>query len=146
LKILELFQRRLVVLRCPPRLKKHMTKKNTRSSDDNNRSSDDIAAIEGLMGDLETRLRRLNTKAQTEDPGASGDIRQFVTEALASIAAGLREGEGADGATPSVTGDAARIGGDAIKKIWNELEQRPLVTLAVAVGLGYLVGLIGRRD
>ncbi|MEA2950972.1 MAG: hypothetical protein QOF19_3213 [Alphaproteobacteria bacterium] len=114
-----------------------MTKKSSRSADD-------ITAIEDLMEDLETRLRRLNTKAKDDASDGSGDIKEFVTEALASISARLRDS--ADSVTHSVTDEAARVGGDAIKKIWDEMEQRPLLTLAVAAGLGYLVGLIGRRD
>jgi ElaB/YqjD/DUF883 family membrane-anchored ribosome-binding protein len=108
------------------------------------RSGDDIAAIEELVHDLESRLRRLNTKAKTEVSGASDDVGEFVTAALAGIAARLRENT--EDVTHSVTDEAARIGTDAFKKIWNEIEQRPLATLALAAGIGYLLGLIGRRD
>jgi ElaB/YqjD/DUF883 family membrane-anchored ribosome-binding protein len=118
------------------------TRKSSRSSDE--RSSDDIVAIEELMQDLETRLRRLNGKAKSETSGASGDVSDFVSEALAGIAARLRNG--AENVTHSITDEAARVGTDAVKKIWDEMEQRPLVTLAIAAGVGYLLGLMGRRD
>lgn len=106
--------------------------------------SDDIVAIEELMQDLETRLRRLNSKAKTENVGASGDISDFVSEALAGIADRLRNG--AESVTHSITDEATRVGTDAVKKIWDEMEHRPLATLAIAAGIGYLLGLMGRRD
>jgi ElaB/YqjD/DUF883 family membrane-anchored ribosome-binding protein len=96
------------------------------------------------MHDLETRLRRLNTKAKAETMAAPVDVSEFVNNALASIAERLRDG--AETVTHSVTDEAARLGTDTIKKIWNEIEQRPLATLAVAAGIGYLLGLLGRRE
>jgi hypothetical protein len=40
-----------------------------------------------------------------------------------------------------------RFGNEAVRKLTREAEQRPLVTLAVAVGVGALiVGLLARRD
>jgi ElaB/YqjD/DUF883 family membrane-anchored ribosome-binding protein len=114
-----------------------MTKKSSQSSED-------IVAIEELMHDLETRLRRLNSKAKTEVSGASEDVSDFVSEALAGIASRLRDG--AESVTTSITDEAARAGSEAVKKIWDEIEHRPLVTLAVAAGIGYLLGIIGRRD
>jgi ElaB/YqjD/DUF883 family membrane-anchored ribosome-binding protein len=120
-----------------------MTKKTARSGDDTARSGDDIAAIEDLMQDLETRLRRLNSKAKSETIDAPTEVSEFVNTALAGIAARLRDG--AENVTHSVTDEAARVGTDAIKKIWNEIEHRPLATLALAAGIGYLLGLL-RRD
>jgi ElaB/YqjD/DUF883 family membrane-anchored ribosome-binding protein len=124
-----------------------MARKSNHSADDvaaKSHSSDDIETIEELMHDLETRLRRLNTKAKSEVSDASGDSSDFVTDALASITARLRNG--AEGVSHSVTDEVARVGSDAIKKIWDEMEHRPLATLALAAGVGYLIGLIGRRD
>ncbi len=110
----------------------------------NQRSSEDIAAIEELMQDLETRLRRLNSKAKTEVSGASGDIGDFVTQALNRIAGQVREG--AQDATDSIADEALQMGTDALKKIWQEIERRPLATLALAAAAGYLAGILGRRD
>lgn len=104
-------------------------------------SGDDIVAIEELMQDLETRLRRLN-KTKAEVSGAPSDASEFVTEALAGIAERVRD----SALTNSLTKDAAQTGSDALKKLWAEIERRPLATLAVAAGIGYLLGLIGRRD
>ena len=41
--------------------------------------------------------------------------------------------------------EAAKLGNDALRRLSREVEHRPLVTLAVAVGVGILVGLISQR-
>lgn len=106
-------------------------------------TAEEIAAIEELMRDLETRLRRLSGSARREASGASGDVSDFVSEALSNIMNRVRES--ASGVTQSVADEASRFGTDAFKKLTNEVEHRPLVMLAVAAGIGFLAGLANRR-
>jgi hypothetical protein len=40
--------------------------------------------------------------------------------------------------------EAAKLGNDALRRLSNEVEHRPLITIAVAVGVGILVGLASR--
>ena len=86
-------------------------------------AADEIAAIEDLMSDLEKRLRRLSGSAKREASGASGDVGDFVSEALARIMARVRDS--ASDTTESVADDMAGYGIDAIKKLTREVEQRP---------------------
>ena len=45
-----------------------------------------------------------------------------------------------------VTADAMQFGDDALRRVAREVEHRPLVTLAIAVGIGALAaGLLARR-
>lgn len=45
-----------------------------------------------------------------------------------------------------VTADALQFGDEALRKVAREVEQRPFVTLAIAVGVGALAaGLLVRR-
>ena len=45
-----------------------------------------------------------------------------------------------------LTADAIHFGDDALRKVAREVEERPLVTLAIAVGIGALAaGLLARR-
>jgi ElaB/YqjD/DUF883 family membrane-anchored ribosome-binding protein len=106
-------------------------------------AAEEIAAIEDLMSDLEKRLRRLSGTARSEAAGASGDVRDFVGEALGRIMNRVREST--SDVTSSVADEASRLGSDAFKKLTDEVEQRPLVMLAVAAGIGFLVGLANRR-
>ena len=41
--------------------------------------------------------------------------------------------------------EAAKLGNDALRRLSREVEHRPLVTLAVAVGVGILIGVASRR-
>ena len=90
--------------------------------------AEEIAAIEDLMGDLDKRLRRLSGTARREASGATGDVGDFVSEALARIM--TRVHDSASGATRSVI---------------NEVEHRPLVMIGLAAGVGFLVGMSHKR-
>jgi ElaB/YqjD/DUF883 family membrane-anchored ribosome-binding protein len=106
-------------------------------------AADEIAAIEDLMGDLEKRLRRLSGSARREASGATGEVGDFVSEALDRIMNRVRDS--AAGVTHTVAEEATRFGTDAFKKLTDEVESRPLVMLGVAAGVGFLVGLANRR-
>jgi ElaB/YqjD/DUF883 family membrane-anchored ribosome-binding protein len=106
-------------------------------------AADEIAAIEDLMADLEKRLTRLSSVTRREVSGASGDVGDFVSEALSRITNRVRET--AAEASHSVADEVSRFGTDAFKKLTDEVEQRPLIMLAVAAGIGFLAGLANRR-
>ena len=104
--------------------------------------ADEVAAIRELLSDLETRLNRVGGVGKREFSGASEDIYGFVDEALGRIVKRARDG--ADSITESVADGATRLGGDAVKRITEEVEYRPLVMLGVAAGIGFLFGLARR--
>ena len=103
-------------------------------------TAEEIAAIQDLMGDLEKRFHRLSGATNREFFGASGDINEFVHDALDGngISARIRNG------AHSASGKATRFGSDAIKKISDEVEQRPFTMLAIAAGVGFILGLARR--
>jgi ElaB/YqjD/DUF883 family membrane-anchored ribosome-binding protein len=106
-------------------------------------AAEEIAAIEELMSDLEKRLRRLSGTARREASGASGDVSDFVSDALAGIMKRVRES--ASDVGQSVADEASRFGVDTFKKLTDEVEHRPLMMLGIAAGIGFLVGLANRR-
>jgi ElaB/YqjD/DUF883 family membrane-anchored ribosome-binding protein len=106
--------------------------------------SNEFAAVEELMQDLETRLRRLNAKAKTDVDGGADEIGDFVSETLARIAAQVRDT--ADTATDALANRATEASTDIVKKIWEEMERRPMMTLALAAVAGYLFGLISKQQ
>ena len=106
-------------------------------------TAEEIAAIEELIGDLEKRLRRLSSNAGREASGASGEISDFVSEALQRIMGRVRES--ATEAGQSLADEATRLGTGAFRKLSDEVEQRPLLMLAAAAGIGFLAGLANRR-
>jgi len=105
--------------------------------------AEEVAAIEELIGDLEKRLRRLAAGAHREATGAGGDISDFVSEALQRITSRVRDS--ASEAGKSFTDEAVKLGSGTVQKLTDEIEQRPLLMIAAAAGLGFLAGLANRR-
>jgi ElaB/YqjD/DUF883 family membrane-anchored ribosome-binding protein len=106
-------------------------------------AAEEIAAIENLVSDLEKRLRRLSSSARTETSGAAGDVSDFVSEALDNIMRRVRESAANMGQT--VADRTSSLGSDAVKRLVDEVEHRPLVMLGIAAGIGFLAGLANRR-
>ena len=106
-------------------------------------AAEEIAAIEELMSDLEKRLRRLSGTARREASGASGDVSDFVSDALSGIMKRVRDSAADVG--QSVADEASRFGVDAFKKLTDEVEHRPLMMLGIAAAIGFLAGLANRR-
>jgi ElaB/YqjD/DUF883 family membrane-anchored ribosome-binding protein len=106
-------------------------------------AAEEIAAIEGLMADLEKRLRRLSGTARSEAAGATGEVGDFVSEALERIMNRVKDS--ASGVGQTVADEATRFGTDAFKKLTGEVEHRPLLMLGIAAGIGFLAGLANRR-
>jgi ElaB/YqjD/DUF883 family membrane-anchored ribosome-binding protein len=105
-------------------------------------TADEIEAIKDLMSDLEKRLHRLSGTAKSEVAGGAGEISDFVNDTLAGIMSRVRDN--AQSVSETVTDKATEMGGDAMKKIVNEVETRPLTMLAIAAGIGFLFGIARR--
>lgn len=105
-------------------------------------TADEIEAIKDLISDLEKRLQRLSGTAKSEVAGGTGEISDFVNDTLAGIMSRVRDN--AQSVSDSVADKAGEIGGDAVKKIVNEVETRPLTMLAIAAGIGFLFGVARR--
>jgi ElaB/YqjD/DUF883 family membrane-anchored ribosome-binding protein len=105
-------------------------------------TKEEIAAIQDLMTDLEKRLHRLNGAAKREISGGSAEINDFVKDALAGIMDRVRDG--ADSLSQSAADKATHLGNGAIRKLTDEMEQRPLTLLAIATGIGFLFGMSRR--
>ena len=99
----------------------------------------DVDEIERRLRTMERRLERLGGRTSARAAQDADQVGESIASALTSIAERFRGGA-------SVAGDeAAELGNEALRRIAREVERRPLVILAVAVGVGILVGLAGRR-
>ena len=105
--------------------------------------SEDIANIEHeigqLMHDIEARVGRLQALAKRSAKDAADNASEFVSDTVSDAADRMRNG------AHSVSDEASRLSGDAIRRIEDEIGQRPLLTLAIAAGIGFLAGMAGRR-
>jgi ElaB/YqjD/DUF883 family membrane-anchored ribosome-binding protein len=109
---------------------------------DNAIIADEIASIENLISDLQRRLRKLNNTVREEAAGASGDVNDFVSEALAGIMERLRAST--ENLTEDVAERAAKVKDDTFRRVAEEVEHRPLTLLAIAAGIGFLLGMARR--
>lgn len=109
------------------------------------------ADIERLLREFEARLARMTGVAARAPAGLShradglGDTIATALSDMADRIGGRARNRNVDVAR--LGDEALRLGNEALRKLTREVERRPLVTLAVAVGVGALaVGLFARRD
>ena len=75
-------------------------------------------------------------------PRSTAEVAERAAAAIVPVLSSIANRFG--GGTHSMSDEAAKLGNDALRRLSNEVEHRPLVTLAVAVGVGILVGLASR--
>jgi hypothetical protein len=105
------------------------------------------ADLDRLLRDIEYRLSRISRTVSRTAPGAVDRVSDTIVSALNDITDRLRGPARSTMADAREFGDEAlRAGNDALRKLRREAEQRPLLMLAVAVGVGALaIGLLSRR-
>jgi len=105
------------------------------------------AELDRMLGQLEQRLSRLNRVAGHAAPGAVDRVSDVVVSALNDMADRFRSSSPrARRQVAEFSDQALRLGNDALRKLSREAEQRPLLMLAVAFGVGALAfGLLSRR-
>ena len=111
-----------------------------------------VSAIEGRVRALENELERMaRTAGRHTSAGmsAAGDrVGDAVTSAVTEIVDRFRSGRRLAGDEAARFGNeaaklGAKLGNDALRRVASEVEHRPLVILAVAVGVGILIGMAG---
>jgi ElaB/YqjD/DUF883 family membrane-anchored ribosome-binding protein len=97
-----------------------------------------IREIERRLRSLEQQLERVGRRTSASTAEVAERAGAAIAPVLSNIADRFR------GGTHSMSDEVAKLGNDALRRLSNEVEHRPLVTLAVAVGVGILVGLASR--
>ena len=112
------------------------------------------AAIEGHLRAIQSELARMGRNAgQQAAEGASnvGDqigiaIDGVLTELAERYRSGRRlAGDGAQRIGNEAVRVSSQFGHDALDRLSSGIERRPLAALAVAVAVGFLIGVTGRR-
>jgi ElaB/YqjD/DUF883 family membrane-anchored ribosome-binding protein len=109
-------------------------------------------AISSEVGDIERRLQvlqsgieKLGTRASANARDTADGLSEAVASALSSWADRFRQSASSLGDQSATFGkDAARYGTAALNQISKETEHRPLMALAVALGVGILIGMATR--
>jgi ElaB/YqjD/DUF883 family membrane-anchored ribosome-binding protein len=119
-------------------------KSSTHSNGNGHTVASDIVNIEReigeLMHDIEARIGKLQALAKRSAKDAAEGATDFVSDTVNDAADRVRNGANA------VSDEASRMAGDAIRRIEDEVGHRPLLTIAIAAGIGFLAGMAGRRS
>jgi hypothetical protein len=113
-----------------------------------------ISAIAGHLRAIEKELGRMGKsagrRASASASVAGNQIADAIGPILSEIVDRFRRGqslalEEAASFSNEAVKSGARVGKDALQRIATETKHRPLVILAVAIGVGVLIGIAGRR-
>jgi ElaB/YqjD/DUF883 family membrane-anchored ribosome-binding protein len=109
--------------------------------------SAEAGEIERRLQALEKRLNIAGTRASTNAGNTAQDLGDAIASALSSWADRFRQGASTVGDQSAALGrDAARLGTQAMNRIADETGRRPLFALAVAIGVGILIGMAARNS
>jgi ElaB/YqjD/DUF883 family membrane-anchored ribosome-binding protein len=98
--------------------------------------------IEQRLKALEKRLENVGTRASANGRDTAENLGDAIASALSGWADRFRQGASTVGDQSAALGkDAARLGTVALNRIADETGRRPLFALAVAVGVGILIGM-----
>jgi ElaB/YqjD/DUF883 family membrane-anchored ribosome-binding protein len=98
------------------------------------------AEMQQLMSDLEDRIDRFNALTKRGAGHAVDGVNDLVYGAFNSVTDRVREN------TRAVSEDAAKLGNQALREVGAQIDKRPLLTLAIAAGIGFIAGLARRPD
>jgi hypothetical protein len=113
-----------------------------------------VAAIAGHLRAIEKELgvlgKSAGRRASSSVSSAGNQLLDALWPILSDIGASLRQGQRAAVDEAAGFGNeavklGARMGSDALGQIADQARRRPLVTLAVAIGVGVLIGAAVRR-
>jgi hypothetical protein len=111
-----------------------------------------VSAIEGRVRAVEKELEQIGRAAGRRTAAgvsAAGDqVSDAIASAVTEIVNRFRSGRRLAGDEAVRLGEeaakyGAKIGSDTLQRMAREVEHRPLVILAVAVGVGMLIGIAG---
>jgi len=108
----------------------------------------DIAAMRAEVADmiasLDERINRLNRLTKQGAAHAAEGANDIVLNAISGLTSQVTGRAQANVA--SASDEVAKFGSQAIDRVVREIDKRPLLTLAIAAGIGFLAGLARRPD
>lgn len=108
----------------------------------------DIAAMRAEVADmivsLDERIMRLNTLTKQGASHAAESANDIVLNAISGLTG--RATAQAQAGVASASDEVAKFGTQAVNRFVREIDKRPLLTLAVAAGIGFIAGLARRPE
>ena len=107
--------------------------------------SSEVGEIERRLRILERSIEKLGARASSNTRDTAEGLGEALASALSNWADRFRQSASSLSDQSAAIGkDAARYGTAALNQISNETEQRPLIAVAVALGVGILIGIAMR--
>src|SRR5215475_6407590 len=104
--------------------------------------SANVADIERRLRTLEHSLERAGRSTASSAAATAEDLRDSLVSGLSGLVERFRNSSFNEEAS-RMSDNTARMGSDALRRVSDEVQHRPLVILAVAVGIGFLLGAAG---
>jgi ElaB/YqjD/DUF883 family membrane-anchored ribosome-binding protein len=118
--------------------------------------SAEVGEIERRLRSIEKSLEKIGARASTHAKDTAQGLGDAVASGLLGWADRFRQATGSLGdQAEAIRRDAAdfgakfgtQVGGSALTKVSDETERHPLFALAVAIGVGVLIGMVSKsRD
>jgi ElaB/YqjD/DUF883 family membrane-anchored ribosome-binding protein len=105
----------------------------------------EVGEIERQLRSLEKTIEKLGSRTSSRARDTAGGLADAAALVLSRWAPRFREGASALSDRSAAVGtDAARYGTMALHRISEEAEERPLAAIAIALGVGILIGMASR--
>lgn len=107
-------------------------------------TAEDVADIEALLREIEGRLDYLSSAAAVDGRRLGGMFPDIIAAAIAGLT-GLVGQKARDGAVETGAG-AGRASAGGWGRLENNVDPRPVLAIALAASVGFVVGLLARRQ
>jgi ElaB/YqjD/DUF883 family membrane-anchored ribosome-binding protein len=108
----------------------------------------DIAAMRAEVADmiasLDERIANLNRLTKQGASHAADSANDIVLDAISGLTG--RATRQAQAGMASASDEVAKFGTQAVNRFVREIDKRPLLTLAIAAGIGFIAGLARRPE
>ncbi len=102
------------------------------------------AELADMIASLDERIERLNRLTKQGAAHAASGANDIVLDALSGLT-GRVTGR-AQAGVASASDEVAKFGTEAVNRFVREIDKRPLLTLAIAAGIGFIAGLARRPE
>jgi len=110
--------------------------------------SSDIASmrseVDDMIASLEQRLGHLKQVARRGASHVSEDANDMMFNAISGFTGQMADRVQSN--AQAVSNEMSRMGNSAMKRVAKEIDQHPLLTLAIAAGIGFIAGLARRPE
>ena len=111
-------------------------------------ASFDVGEIASLLHDLEGRLAQLAGLISANARAARSALPDSISDAWSDVSERMSDVSERMLSNPRLNAigrEATRMGTGVWHKVEDEVVERPLLALAVAVGIGFLIGALNKR-